>query len=203
MNDLRYQVMRHGKTEPPFTGRYLEHRESGQYLCGQCATLLFTCEQKFHSGCGWPSFLEACPGVEVRPDPRVEDAQEAICRNCQSHLGHLFGEDHYCINSIALDFEAQEAPKEENNGPDFLGRYPLARAASQGDLPRMTVLLEAGAPIDAYCPRKQGITALHEACLQNQREAADWLIQHGADPDLAIGLNASPRELKPDWFQST
>ncbi len=202
-DDLRHRVMRLGKTEPPFTGRYLEHRERGQYRCGQCAALLFTYRQKFHSGCGWPSFLEACPGVEVRPDPRVEDAQEAVCRSCQGHLGHLFGEDHYCINSIALDFEPLEASEEEDEEPDYLGRYPLARAASRGDLELMQSLVRQGALLEAHCPRKQGITALHEACLQDQRAAADWLGQQGADPDFAIGLNASPRELKPDWFQSS
>ncbi|MBX3171135.1 MAG: peptide-methionine (R)-S-oxide reductase [Candidatus Eremiobacteraeota bacterium] len=39
---------------------------------------------------------------------RVEDAREAVCAACGGHLGHLFGTDHYCINSIALDFQAEE-----------------------------------------------------------------------------------------------
>ncbi len=100
--------MRHGKTEPPFTGRYLEHRQRGRYRCAQCAATLFTYQQKFHSGCGWPSFLAGSPGVLVREDERVEGAREAVCAGCGGHLGHLFGADHYCINSIALDFEAEE-----------------------------------------------------------------------------------------------
>ncbi len=202
MDSLRNQVMREGKTEAPFTGRYLEHRDYGQYRCGQCSAVLFTCEQKFHSGCGWPSFLAASPEVEVRADPRVEDAIEAICRQCGGHLGHLFGDEHYCINSVALDFEPLEQPA-DGEEPDYLGRAPLARAAAEGDLQRMQHLYEEGASIDAYCPRKQGLTALHEACVNGQKEAARWLVQKGADPDLSVGLNSSPRELKPDWFQST
>ena len=278
MDSLRHRVMRQGKTEPPFTGRYLEHRQRGSYRCGQCGCILFTYQQKFHSGCGWPSFLEASPLVVVRNDERVEDAREAVCANCDGHLGHLFDTDHYCINSIALDFVAEELenvlegdflrvwqgqmplaldPKiHDNRGAtlltyarslpiaralveagarvedehpedgstslhwaaergdlellellytsperyDFVGRTPLACAAAGGHIEVMKLLIKRGAVLDSWCERRKGVTPLHEACFYEQREAAMWLWKQGADPDLAVGLNSSPRELREDWF---
>lgn len=283
MDSLRHRVMRLGKSEPPFTGRYLEHRQRGTYRCGECGCLLFTYQQKFHSGCGWPSFLEGCPGVRVRQDERVADAQEAVCSECGGHLGHFFGSEHYCINSVALDFVAEdlgallqsdflrvwqgelpclfevravdgrgatlltyarrlevaralveEGARVEDEHPedgstsvhwaaergdlellellwtaggesardryDFVGRTPLACAACGGHIEVMKLLIGRGAEVDAWCGRRQGVTALHEACLGEQREAALWLWRQGADPDLAVGLNSSPRELREDWF---
>ncbi len=83
---------------------------------------------------------------------------------------------------------------------DFVGRTPLACAASTGQIEAMSFLLRRGAAIDAWCPIRKGVTALHEACFCEQRGAADWLWRRGADPDLAVGLNSSPRELREDWF---
>ncbi|MBX3171136.1 MAG: ankyrin repeat domain-containing protein [Candidatus Eremiobacteraeota bacterium] len=81
-----------------------------------------------------------------------------------------------------------------------MGRRPLACAASTGQIKIMEFLLEQGARIDAWCPLRKGVTALDEACFLGQRAAADWLWRRGADPDLALGLNSSPRELREDWF---
>ena len=74
VDELRQRVMVEGKTEAPFTGKYLEHRQRGIYRCGLCRALLFGSQHKFHSGCGWPSFLAAAEMVLVRPDRRVEIA---------------------------------------------------------------------------------------------------------------------------------
>ncbi|MFN8607210.1 MAG: peptide-methionine (R)-S-oxide reductase [Vulcanimicrobiota bacterium] len=277
-DDLRSRVMLGGKTEPPFTGAYIEHRQRGCYHCGQCGARLFASQWKFHSGCGWPSFFEAGPTVMVRPDPRVEDAREAACLACGGHLGHFFGSGHYCINSIALDFQAEdlesvlsgdylrtwlgqsvenpdtkrrdergatlltyartleqtlglvesgarvedEKPEDGTTSvhracesgqlevvrllfeagadsvlelPDFIGRTPLACAAGADAVNVMQFLLDRGARLDAYCPRRQGVTPLFEAVWQGHQQAAVWLLKRGADADLAIGLNPSPAEL--------
>ena len=98
-------------TEYPFTGKYDKFYENGIYVCKRCETPLFYGENKFNSGCGWPSFDNSIDNnVE-----RVLDADgrrvEIICANCKGHLGHVFeGEGftelntRHCVNSISLKF---------------------------------------------------------------------------------------------------
>ncbi|ATN70682.1 methionine sulfoxide reductase [Coxiella burnetii] len=98
-------------TEPAFQGEYTDLKETGRYLCRQCGIALFRSQDKFHSGCGWPSFDATIAGTIKRlPDP---DGQriEIRCERCGAHLGHVFeGEaltpknTRYCVNSLSLDF---------------------------------------------------------------------------------------------------
>lgn len=110
----RYRVLREAATEPPFSGRYVNHHESGEYTCGACGAVLFESGHKFDSECGWPSFYDVSSSSAIR---LVEDRShgmrrvEVRCSNCNSHLGHVFKDApdqptglRYCINSLALDF---------------------------------------------------------------------------------------------------
>ncbi len=111
----QYQVLRQAGTEAPFTGEFYNNHESGMYKCAACGQELFSSETKFDSGSGWPSFDKPMnrEHVELRTDNSLGmERTEVICKNCGSHLGHLFSDgptettgDRYCINSCALNFE--------------------------------------------------------------------------------------------------
>ncbi|MES2994717.1 MAG: peptide-methionine (R)-S-oxide reductase MsrB [Patescibacteria group bacterium] len=112
-----YRVLRERETEAPFSGAYVENHEEGSYRCRACGNLLFTSEQKFDSGTGWPSFTDpaVAENVGTRPDDTYGmHRTEVYCKKCDGHLGHVFddgpteaGGKRYCINSVCLAFEKE------------------------------------------------------------------------------------------------
>ena len=112
-----YRVLRERETETPFSGAYVENHEEGVYRCKACGNLLFTSDQKFDSGTGWPSFTDPAvvENVGTRPDDTYGmHRTEVYCKKCDGHLGHVFndgpaeaGGKRYCINSVCLAFEKE------------------------------------------------------------------------------------------------
>lgn len=117
-----YHVLREKGTERPGSGKYLHFNEQGVYECAACGNKIFESDAKFDSGCGWPSFDKAIPGsVKIQKDfSHFMIRDEVLCARCGSHLGHVFKDgptetgNRFCINSVALDFEKEDADKKGN-----------------------------------------------------------------------------------------
>ncbi|PIR47381.1 peptide-methionine (R)-S-oxide reductase [Candidatus Uhrbacteria bacterium CG10_big_fil_rev_8_21_14_0_10_50_16] len=109
-----YDVLRCGGTEPPFSGKYYDHHDNGTYTCAGCGATLFSSQNKYDSGSGWPSFDRPMEtdAVVIRDDSSQGIYRlEVLCKNCGGHLGHVFPDgpvqttgQRFCINSAALGF---------------------------------------------------------------------------------------------------
>jgi len=108
-----FHVLREKGTEPAFSGKYLENKKRGIYVCAGCGNPLFSSETKFDSGTGWPSFWSPVSedSVEEKVDNRFGmHRTEVACKKCGGHLGHVFDDSptptgqRYCINSLSLKF---------------------------------------------------------------------------------------------------
>lgn len=112
LSDDAYQVCRLAATEQPFSGIYNDHWLTGTYVCACCQEALFSSDNKFNSGCGWPSFNQALTEKINYLEDNSHGMQriEIQCKKCGSHLGHVFDDGpqptgkRYCVNSLSLNF---------------------------------------------------------------------------------------------------
>lgn len=110
---LQYEVTQEDATELPFDNPYWNHHEPGLYVDIVSGEPLFSSQDKFDSGTGWPSFTRPVrPGqVQTRVDRSGGMTRtEVRSQLADSHLGHVFDDGpgpsgvRYCINSASLRF---------------------------------------------------------------------------------------------------
>lgn len=74
---------------------------------------------------------------------------------------------------------------------DFYGETVLHKAAACGDVASMERFVKQGLDVNDRST-KDGATPLHQACRLGQDEAVDFLLSHGADPNIGDSFGETP-----------
>jgi len=131
LTKMQYEVTQNNATEPPFKNEYWDNRRNGIYVDIVSGEPLFSSQDKFDAGCGWPSFTRSLQGENIKAKEDLSHGMmrtEVRSKKSDSHLGHVFKDGpsptmlRYCINSAALRFIPEEDLEKEGYG-EYIGLF--------------------------------------------------------------------------------
>ncbi|CAC97203.1 peptide-methionine (R)-S-oxide reductase MsrB [Listeria innocua] len=123
LTDIQYNVTQKADTERPFQNEFYDNVAKGIYVDIVSGKPLFSSNDQYDAGCGWPSFTKPIDEAEVIEHRDLSHGMirtEVKSVEADSHLGHVFpdgpqdqGGLRYCINSAALRFIPVDKLEEE------------------------------------------------------------------------------------------
>jgi len=132
LTPIQYEVTQNNATERPGTGEYDQFFEDGIFVDVVSGEPLFSSNDKYDAGCGWPSFTKPIKKrtvKEKRDSTLGMERTEVRSSEADSHLGHVFtdgpqdkGGLRYCINSAAMRFVPVDKLEEEGYG-EYLAEF--------------------------------------------------------------------------------
>ncbi len=140
----QYEVTQHQGTEPAFNNEYWDNKKAGIYVDVVSGEPLFSSQDKYDSGTGWPSFTRPIEpeNILTHIDHQLFMSRtEVRSKQAGSHLGHVFDDGpaptglRYCLNSASLRFIPVEQLEQEGYGQYLANfqREPKQAPTSSGN----------------------------------------------------------------------